>query len=104
MKGAMKENFFGDIMKFINGSKEPFINLSDYNKKDKLFFFDMSLFLFISNKLNSSFKEKGQDKVEFVSNSPEKNWFKANNINSIHSLIMRLSNFCFLFSQYYFQK
>ena len=82
MKGAMKENFFGDIMKFINGSKEPFINLSDYNKKDKLFFFDMSLFLFISNKLNSTFKEKGQDKVEFVSNSPEKNWFKDKGINS----------------------
>ena len=82
MKGAMKENFFGDIMKFINGSKEPFINLSDYNKKDKLFFFDMSLYLFISNKLNSTFKEKGQDKVEFVSNSPEKNWFKDNGINS----------------------
>ena len=82
MKGAMKENFFGDIMKFINGSKEPFINLSDYNKKDKLFFFDMSLFLFISNKLNSVFKEKGQDKQEFTKNSPEKDWFKKNGINS----------------------
>ena len=82
MKGAMKENFFGDIIKFINGSKEPFINLSDYNKKDKLFFFDMSLFLFISNKLNSVFKEKGQDKIEFVSDSPEKNWFKDKGINS----------------------
>ena len=82
MKGAMKENFFGDIIEFINGSKEPFINLSDYKKKDKLFFFDMSLFLFISNKLNSVFKEKGQDKVEFTKNSPEKDWFKENNINS----------------------
>ena len=29
MKGAMKENFFGDIIKFINGSKETFIHLSD---------------------------------------------------------------------------
>lgn len=82
MKGAMKDKFFGDIMDFINGSKEPFINLSEYKKKDKLFFFDMSLYLFISNKLNSSFKEKGQDKVEFVSDSPEKNWFKDNGINS----------------------
>ena len=63
MKGAMKDNFFGDIIKFINGSKEPFINLSEYNKKDKLFFFDMSLFLFISSKLNSSFKEKGSSTI-----------------------------------------
>ena len=77
----MKDKFFGDIIKFIKSHEEPYLNLSEYKGIDKLFFFDMSLFLFIVNKLHSSIKAKDRN-VVMVKDIPEKEYLLSNDINS----------------------